>query len=34
MDILFEEANHTLQITLTGELDHHSSMSARERIAL
>lgn len=34
MDIFFEEANHTLQIILTGELDHHSSMGARERIAL
>lgn len=34
MDICFEEANQTLLIFLAGELDHHSSLTARERIGL
>ena len=34
MELLFEEQNSTLMILLRGELDHHHSLSARERLAL
>lgn len=34
MDILFEEANQALTIFLSGELDHHNCISAKDRIGL
>ena len=34
MDILFEEANQALTIYLSGELDHHNAVSAKDRIAM
>ncbi len=34
MEILFEEQSTTLMILLRGELDHHNSLSARERLTL
>lgn len=34
MNIRFDQKNQVLQIILSGELDHHSSVSAREQIDL
>ncbi len=34
MDILFEETNQALTIFLSGELDHHNCISAKDRIGL
>lgn len=34
MDIIFEEQPNTLLIRLLGELDHHNSITAKERIDL
>lgn len=34
MEILFEEQNTTLMILLRGELDHHNSISGKERLTM
>ena len=34
MDILFEETNQALTIFLSGELDHHNAVAAKDRIAM